>query len=60
VHCIAAMANPTLVERYDADFAQNVMHAAIEPKSNGCIGIPQGPGLGVDPDPAVIDELRVR
>src|SRR5207253_162049 len=23
VHCIAAMANPTLVERYDADFAQN-------------------------------------
>jgi len=60
VHCIAAMANPTLVECYDADFAQNVMHDAIEPKSNGCIGIPQGPGLGVDPDPAVIDELRIR
>ena len=54
IHCIAAMPGESLVERYDADFAQNVMHDAINPGANGCIAVPQGPGLGVDPDPAVI------
>jgi len=60
IHCIAAMANPTLVERYDADFAENILHDAIHPQSNGCIAVPQGAGLGVDPDPAGIEKLRSR
>ncbi len=59
IHCIAAMPNESLVERYDADFAVNPMHAAIHPNKEGRITVPQGPGLGIDPDPAVIAKLRV-
>ena len=59
IHCIAAMPKETLVERYDADFAENPLHDAINPGSNGRINVPQGPGLGLDPDPAMIAKLRV-
>ena len=59
IHCIAAMPGASLVERYDADFEVNPLHDAIMPNKNGCIAVPQGPGLGVDPDPAVIGKLRV-
>ena len=59
IHCIAALSGGSLVERYDADFAVNPMHDAILPDKNGCLAVPQGPGLGVDPDPAVIEKLRV-
>ncbi len=59
IHCIAAMAKESLVERYDADFALNPLHDAINPNADGRIAVPQGPGLGIDPDPAVIAKLRV-
>ena len=59
IHCIAAMSGDVLVERYDADFAVNPMHDAILPDKNGCMTVPQGPGLGIDPDPAVVAKLRV-
>ncbi len=59
IHCIAAMAGDALVERYDADFEVNPFHEAIDPDRNGCIAVPQGPGLGIDPDLAVIKKLRV-
>ena len=59
IHCIAAMPNPALVERYDADFAVNPLHDAINPDQDGCLAVPQGPGLGIEPDPAVIAKLRV-
>ena len=59
IHCIAAMAGESLVERYDADFAVNPLHDAILPDQNGCLAVPQGPGLGVEPDTAVIAKLRV-
>ena len=59
MHCIAAMANDSLVERYDSDVAENPLHDAITPGGNGCIAVPQGPGLGVDPDPDLIEKLRV-
>ena len=59
IHCIAALSGGSLVERYDADFAVNPMGDAILPDKNGCLAVPQGPGLGVDPDPAVIEKLRV-
>jgi D-galactarolactone cycloisomerase len=60
IHCIAAMAGESLVERYDADFAENPLHDAIHPNKNGCIAVPQGAGLGVDPDPAMIAKLRAK
>jgi D-galactarolactone cycloisomerase len=59
IHCIAAMPRATMVERYDADFADNPLHDAIMPNSDGCLTVPQGAGLGVDPDPTVIEKLQV-
>ena len=59
IHCIAAMPNEGMVERYDCDFEVNPMHNAIEPDKQGRFAVPQGPGLGVDPDPAVIGKLRI-
>ena len=59
IHCIAAMPKEGLVERYDADFAVNPLHNAIHPDKDGCIAVPQGPGLGIDPDPAIVAKLRV-
>ncbi len=59
IHCIAAMPREQLVERYDADFECNPLHDAIDPGADGRIAVPQGPGLGHDPDPALIERLRV-
>src|SRR2546423_753985 len=50
IHCIAAMGTESLVERFYCDFADNPLGDAIHPKL-GRINIPQGPGLGIDPDP---------
>ena len=59
IHCIAAMPDGSLVERYDADFAENPLHDAIHPSGEGRIAVPQGPGLGIDPDPKLVEKLRV-
>src|SRR5213078_2493595 len=59
IHCIAAMPGESLVERYDCDFAMNPLRDAIHPH-DGRIAVPQGPGLGVEPDAKVIEQLRVR
>jgi D-galactarolactone cycloisomerase len=57
IHCIAAMPTESLVERFYCDFAENPLGDAIHPKS-GRIAVPQGPGLGVDPDPKLLEKLR--
>jgi L-alanine-DL-glutamate epimerase-like enolase superfamily enzyme len=59
IHCIATLPRESLVERYDCDFADNPLHDAIHPR-DGRIAVPQGPGLGVEPDANVIEQLRVR
>ncbi len=59
LHLIAAMTHEAPVERFSCDFDVTPYHDAIDPKG-GRIAIPQGPGLGVDPDPLVIERLRVR
>ena len=53
IHCIAAMPGETLVERFYCDFAKNPLGGAIDPV-NGRIAVPQGLGLGVDPDPKML------
>lgn len=58
MHCIAAMPRPSLVECYACDFDLNPLHEAIIPRQ-GRVSVPQGPGLGVEPDAKVIDQLRV-
>jgi D-galactarolactone cycloisomerase len=57
IHCIAAMSTESLVERFYCDFSENPLGDAIHPR-NGRIAVPQGPGLGVDPDAALLETLR--
>ncbi len=56
IHCIAAMPAEALVERFYCDFAENPLGSAIDPV-NGRIAVPQGPGLGLDPDPRLLAKL---
>lgn len=58
IHCIASMPREALVERYDCDFDVNPLHDAIHPCA-GRIAVPQGPGLGVEPDAKVLAQLRL-
>lgn len=58
IHASAAQAGEAWIERFYCDFAENPLGAAIDPQ-NGRIAIPQGPGLGVDPDPALIKKLAI-
>jgi hypothetical protein len=46
------------VERYHCDFAENLPRRCDPPGNNGRIAVPQGPGLGVDPHPRLLDTLR--
>ena len=57
IHCIAAQTTESPVERFYCDFADNPLGDAIHPK-NGRIAVPKGPGLGVDPDPRLLEKLR--
>jgi D-galactarolactone cycloisomerase len=57
IHCIAAMPRESMVERFYCDFAETPLGPAIDPHQ-GRIAVPQGPGLGVDPDPRLLDKLR--
>ncbi len=58
IHCCAAQAQEVWVERFYCDFAENPFGAAIDPR-NGRIAIPQGPGLGIDPDPVLLKKLQI-
>jgi L-alanine-DL-glutamate epimerase-like enolase superfamily enzyme len=57
IHCVAAMTGDAPVERFYCDFDENPLGDAIHPR-RGRIAVPQGPGLGVDPDPRLIQKLR--
>lgn len=58
IHACAAQANEVWVERFYCDFHETPFGDAINPK-NGRIAVPQGPGLGFDPDPALLKKLAV-
>jgi L-alanine-DL-glutamate epimerase-like enolase superfamily enzyme len=57
IHCIAAMPAESLVERFYCDFDESPLGEAIHPR-NGRIAVPQGAGLGMDPDPRLLEKLR--
>ena len=57
IHCIAAMPGGSWVERFYCDFAENPLGDAIHPR-NGRIAVPQGPGLGLDPDSTMLEKAR--
>ncbi len=52
------MPKASLVERYACDFDLNPLHDAIHPRE-GRIAVPPAPGLGVEPDGSVIEQLRI-
>jgi L-alanine-DL-glutamate epimerase-like enolase superfamily enzyme len=58
LHITAAMPGEVLVERLNVDLAANPFTPWNEVK-NGRAAIPQGPGLGCDPDPEVIARFRM-
>ena len=55
---LAAQPREPLVERIYCDLEPDLFGGATNAK-NGMLAVPQGPGLGVDPDPAVIARHRV-
>ena len=58
VHVLAALPHETTVERFYCDFADNPLGERIDPL-DGRIAVPQTPGLGADPDPKLIEKLRI-
>jgi L-alanine-DL-glutamate epimerase-like enolase superfamily enzyme len=54
IHLTAALGTPdSMIEWRYTDLAAHIYGDAVRPK-NGRIQVPQGPGLGIDPDPEVI------
>ena len=58
MHLCAARPEIEMVERYYCDLEANPFGKAIDP-IDGWLTLPQGPGLGVDPDPAVITRCQI-
>ena len=58
IHVCAASAREVWIERYYCDFAETPFGEQINPR-NGQFAVPQVPGLGIDPDPALIERMRV-
>jgi L-alanine-DL-glutamate epimerase-like enolase superfamily enzyme len=60
VHASAALGGPkALVEWRYFDLEAQLYGDAIIPR-NGRISVPQGPGLGTEPDQAVIRDYRIK
>lgn len=58
IHVCAAASREIPIERYYCDFGETPFGDAINPK-NGEFAVPQGPGLGHDPDEAIVARMRV-
>jgi L-alanine-DL-glutamate epimerase-like enolase superfamily enzyme len=54
----ATIDSEAMVERMDFELPANPMGEAIVAK-DGRFDVPQGPGLGVDPDPVIVGRYRV-
>ena len=58
MHIVAAMPEEASVELRYCDLEANPLAPYCEAKS-GMLDVPHGPGLGVAPDPAIIEKYRV-
>jgi D-galactarolactone cycloisomerase len=58
LHIIAAMREKPLVEVLWLDMEANPFHSFVVP-SGGHLKVPQLPGLGCDPDPAIVERYRI-
>ncbi len=57
LHVIAAAGREMLVERLYVDLEASLFSDLVE-APEGCMRVPEGPGLGCDPDPAVLARFR--
>jgi L-alanine-DL-glutamate epimerase-like enolase superfamily enzyme len=58
IHVCAAQAREVWIERFYCDFDFTPFGTAIDPVG-GRIAVPQGPGLGIDPDPHALKRLAI-
>lgn len=58
LHLAAAQPSPTLIERFFLTLEASLYGDLIDPV-RGKFRLPEGPGLGREPDPAVIESYRV-
>lgn len=58
LHIIAAMPEKPLVEVLWLDMEANPFHSFVVP-FGGRLKVPQGPGLGCDPDPEIVERYRI-
>ena len=58
LHCLAALGCDSLVEWFDLNLEAQPMGDSIVPQDGTC-SVPDGPGLGLVPDPDVIKGYRV-
>jgi L-alanine-DL-glutamate epimerase-like enolase superfamily enzyme len=58
LHCIAAKERDAPLERLFADVAF-VTYSKTVPDRNGGVDVPEGPGLGADPEPELFERYRV-
>ena len=57
-HLSAALSPAPMIERLYCDLSESPFGTWYEPV-DGYLTVPQGPGLGVEPDPILLDKLRV-
>lgn len=57
-HLCAALSPAPMVERLYCDLTESPFGNWYEPV-DGYLSVPQGPGLGIDPDPAILEKLRI-
>jgi D-galactarolactone cycloisomerase len=57
-HLSAALSPAPMIERLYCDLSESPFGGWYEP-AGGCLAVPQGPGLGVEPDLDLLDKLRV-
>jgi len=57
-HVSAALVRAPMIERLYCDLAESPFGDWYEPV-DGYLTVPQGPGLGIDPDPGILEKLRV-
>lgn len=58
IHLNAAQRGVPMLERLFCDFEAELYGGATLPR-DGMVDVPSGPGLGLEPDPAVIEKYRV-
>jgi L-alanine-DL-glutamate epimerase-like enolase superfamily enzyme len=58
LHAVAAFEDETMIERYHCELGASPFGDAIDARE-GKLRVPDGPGLGYDPDPRILERYRI-